>query len=60
MSFAEQIILGLIIFAFVGFGVTLAAVSWYERSWAEREAHKPRAQRRRSDAREATTLGHKA
>jgi hypothetical protein len=38
MTFGEIAFLGLVILAFTTFGVTLAWVNWYERSWAAKQA----------------------
>jgi len=40
MTFGEALFLGGVIFAFALFGVTLAWATWYERSWAAKQAAK--------------------
>lgn len=40
MSLGEMAFLMLVVLAFATFGVTLAWASWYERSWAAKQALK--------------------
>lgn len=51
MSLGEIAFLGLVILAFTTFGVTIAWATWYERSWAAKQAAKrPRSGKQYEDS----------